>query len=251
MMNYEYCDGMTHTIKQGDTLYSISRLHKVPLGILLRANPYVDVYNLQIGDTICIPVKNQPCRPGMNCMPNRPDRPIARPYNDDDDDDMYDRDDDDNDDDDMYDRDDDDDMYDMDNDRRGRNDDRYDRDDDDRRDRNDDRYDRDDRDNDRYDDNRDRWGNMGSIRMNTNEAGRSAGLGIRTDRTGNDDRQNYDMNNNMGSSNRRIRYVSQSGDTLQDLFDRSAGGEEIFWQMNSPDRMYLLAGVSYHIIEED
>ncbi len=226
-MNYEYCDGITHTIKQGDTLYSISRLHKVPLGILLRANPYVDVYNLQIGDTICIPVKNNVCRPGMDCgRPNRPNRPNSRPDRDDDNDD--------DDDDDIYDRDDDDDRYDRDDD-----DDMYDRDDDDR-------YDRDD------DDDRNRRRNSGGIRMSTNEVGRSAGLGIRTDRTGNDDRQDYDMNNGMGGNNgkSRVKYVSQSGDTLQDLFDRSSGGEEVFWQMNSPDRMYLLAGVAYHIIEE-
>ena len=239
-MNYEYCDGMTHTIKQGDTLYSISRLHKVPLGILLRANPYVDVYNLQIGDTICIPVKSQACRPGMDCRPNRPDRPNLRPDMDDDDDDRYDRDDDD----DRYDRDDDDDRYDRDNNRFDRDDDndRYDRDDDNDRDDDDDRYDR--------DDDRNRRRNSMGVRMSSNEVGRSAGLGIRTDRTGNDDRQNYDMNNNMSSNNRRVKYVSQSGDTLQDLFDRSSGGEEVFWQMNSPDRMYLLAGVAYHIIEE-
>lgn len=56
-MNYEYCNGYTHTIKQGDTLYEISRMHQVPLALLLRANPYVDVFNLQVGDTICIPGK--------------------------------------------------------------------------------------------------------------------------------------------------------------------------------------------------
>ena len=58
-MNYEYCDGVTHAIKQGETLYSLSRQYKVPLAILLRANPYIDVYNLKIGDTICVPVKRQ------------------------------------------------------------------------------------------------------------------------------------------------------------------------------------------------
>ena len=54
-MNYEFCDGITHTIKKGDTLYEISRMHNVPLAMLLRANPYVDVFNLQPGDTICVP----------------------------------------------------------------------------------------------------------------------------------------------------------------------------------------------------
>lgn len=54
-MNYEFCDGITHTIKKGDTLYEISRMHNVPLAMLLRANPYVDVFNLRPGDTICVP----------------------------------------------------------------------------------------------------------------------------------------------------------------------------------------------------
>jgi hypothetical protein len=31
--------------------------HKVPLASLLQVNPYVDVYNLQVGETICVPVK--------------------------------------------------------------------------------------------------------------------------------------------------------------------------------------------------
>ena len=56
-MNYDTCDGMTYTIKQGDTLYGISRKYDVPLAMILHANPYADVYRLNIGDTICIPVK--------------------------------------------------------------------------------------------------------------------------------------------------------------------------------------------------
>lgn len=58
-MNYEYCAGVTYTIKNGDTLYEISRRHGVPLALLLRANPYVDVFSLQAGDTICIPQKTE------------------------------------------------------------------------------------------------------------------------------------------------------------------------------------------------
>ncbi|MBO5483853.1 MAG: LysM peptidoglycan-binding domain-containing protein [Lachnospiraceae bacterium] len=55
----EYCDGMMVAVKQGDTLYSISMKYKIPLALLLRANPYVDVYNLQVGETICVPVKKE------------------------------------------------------------------------------------------------------------------------------------------------------------------------------------------------
>lgn len=53
----EHCNGIMHTVKSGDTLYSISMEHKVPLALVLRANPYVDVYNLQVGETICVPVR--------------------------------------------------------------------------------------------------------------------------------------------------------------------------------------------------
>ena len=66
-MNKRYCNGMVHVIKQGETLYQLSRRYRVPLALILRANPYVDVYNLQVGQEICIPV----VRPynGMICMP--------------------------------------------------------------------------------------------------------------------------------------------------------------------------------------
>ena len=40
------CNGSKYVIKKGDTLYSISRRYDVPLALVLRANPYVDVYNL-------------------------------------------------------------------------------------------------------------------------------------------------------------------------------------------------------------
>lgn len=60
-----------HTVRSGDTLYSISMEHQVPLAFLLRANPYVDVYNLQVGETICEPVRanDRPVMPpyGRNC----------------------------------------------------------------------------------------------------------------------------------------------------------------------------------------
>ena len=78
-MNFEYCEGKMHVIKEGDTLYQLSRQHNVPLALILRANPFVDVYNLQVGDEICIPtmVGRPPQRPdmGMPMPPNRPQQP--------------------------------------------------------------------------------------------------------------------------------------------------------------------------------
>ena len=61
-MNYDTCDGMTYTIKQGDTLDGISRKYDVPLAMILHANPYADVYRLNVGDTICIPMKKKCCK---------------------------------------------------------------------------------------------------------------------------------------------------------------------------------------------
>lgn len=51
----EQCGGFLHTVEKGDTLYLLSRRYHIPLFSILLANPYVNVYNLQPGDEICIP----------------------------------------------------------------------------------------------------------------------------------------------------------------------------------------------------
>ena len=50
------CRGILHIVKKGDTLYKIAKKYGVPLSRVMYANPYVDVYNLQIGSEICVPV---------------------------------------------------------------------------------------------------------------------------------------------------------------------------------------------------
>ena len=62
MATFDTCNGIIYTIKKGDTLYSLSTRFQVPLARILRANPYIDIYNLQIGDQICIP-KCPTCNP--------------------------------------------------------------------------------------------------------------------------------------------------------------------------------------------
>ena len=62
MATFDTCNGIIYTIKKGDTLYSISGRFKVPLARILRANPYIDIYNLQVGEQICIP-KCPTCNP--------------------------------------------------------------------------------------------------------------------------------------------------------------------------------------------
>lgn len=49
------CIGFTHTIEKGDTLYKIGQKYQVKVSALIYANPYLNVYNLQAGDQICIP----------------------------------------------------------------------------------------------------------------------------------------------------------------------------------------------------
>lgn len=56
---YPNCIGFSHTIEAGDTLYKIGKKYGVRVSALIFANPYVNIYNLQIGDQICIP-KMQP-----------------------------------------------------------------------------------------------------------------------------------------------------------------------------------------------
>ena len=75
VMNYECHDGVTYTIESGDTLYEVSRKYQVPLSLLLRSNPYIDVFNMQPGDTICVPVK-KPMPPERPIPPERPMKPM-------------------------------------------------------------------------------------------------------------------------------------------------------------------------------
>jgi LysM repeat protein len=46
---------ISYVIRSGDTLYSLSRRFNVPLEAIIEVNPFVNVYNLQIGEVICIP----------------------------------------------------------------------------------------------------------------------------------------------------------------------------------------------------
>ena len=49
------CIGFAHTVEKGDTLYRIGKRYNVRVSALIYANPYLDIYNLQVGDQICIP----------------------------------------------------------------------------------------------------------------------------------------------------------------------------------------------------
>lgn len=57
------CRGMVHVIEKGDTLYRLGKRYHVSVGQLMFANPFVNVYNLQVGDELCIPISIQPRTP--------------------------------------------------------------------------------------------------------------------------------------------------------------------------------------------
>lgn len=54
------CRGIIHVIEKGDTLYQLGQRYHVSVSRIMFANPYVNIYNLQIGDELCIPVSPQP-----------------------------------------------------------------------------------------------------------------------------------------------------------------------------------------------
>lgn len=56
----EPCRGIIHVIQKGDTLYKLGKIYDVSVGQLIFANPFVDIYNLQIGDELCIPAAPMP-----------------------------------------------------------------------------------------------------------------------------------------------------------------------------------------------
>ncbi len=65
------CRGYVHVVKDGDTLYKLARQYDVKLFDIMRLNPYINVYNLQIGDEICIP--STPARPERTYVVNAGD----------------------------------------------------------------------------------------------------------------------------------------------------------------------------------
>ncbi len=48
--------GFAHTVEKGDSLYLLGKKYHVRVSALIFANPYMDLYDLQPGDQVCIPV---------------------------------------------------------------------------------------------------------------------------------------------------------------------------------------------------
>lgn len=49
------CKGTVYVVKEKDRLYQIAKVYGVRVKDIMRENPFVDVYNLQIGDELCVP----------------------------------------------------------------------------------------------------------------------------------------------------------------------------------------------------
>ena len=57
LMGGDHCRGLVHVVEKGDTLYLLGKRYHVKVSELMFANPYVNVYNLQVGEELCIPVR--------------------------------------------------------------------------------------------------------------------------------------------------------------------------------------------------
>ena len=49
------CKGTVYVVKEKDSLYQIAKVYGIRVKDIMRENPFVDVYNLQIGDELCVP----------------------------------------------------------------------------------------------------------------------------------------------------------------------------------------------------
>lgn len=72
------CQGIIHVVQKGDSLYKIGKLYHVSVGQLMFANPFVDIYNLQIGDELCVPAAVPPMPVGAG---ERSQYPVFRGFN--------------------------------------------------------------------------------------------------------------------------------------------------------------------------
>ena len=74
---FSRCMGILHIIEPSDTLYNLGRKYQVSVSDIMRANPYVNVYNLQVRDELCIPIMGG--QPNFNLEEEIPEI-IRMPY---------------------------------------------------------------------------------------------------------------------------------------------------------------------------
>ena len=52
------CNGTIYVVEEGDTMYKIAKKFRINLDTIMQNNPYLNVFNLKIGDEVCLPLKN-------------------------------------------------------------------------------------------------------------------------------------------------------------------------------------------------
>ena len=52
------CNGTIYVVQEGDTMYKIAKKFRINLETIMQNNPYLNVFNLKIGDEVCLPLKN-------------------------------------------------------------------------------------------------------------------------------------------------------------------------------------------------
>lgn len=50
------CNGIIHIVQKGDTLYKLARYYGSTVGTIIAQNPFINIYNLQVGSKLCIPI---------------------------------------------------------------------------------------------------------------------------------------------------------------------------------------------------
>lgn len=55
MTDQNSCRGSVYVVKEKDTLYQIAVNYGIRVKDIMRHNPFVNVYDLQVGDELCIP----------------------------------------------------------------------------------------------------------------------------------------------------------------------------------------------------
>lgn len=61
------CKDTIYIVKPGDTMYKISKKYRINMELIMQNNPYLNVFNLQPGDEMCLPLKT--VKPIENVQP--------------------------------------------------------------------------------------------------------------------------------------------------------------------------------------
>lgn len=55
----QICNGTIYIVKEGDTIYKIAKKHDLQVDDIMKNNSRIDIFNLQIGTKLCLPLKDR------------------------------------------------------------------------------------------------------------------------------------------------------------------------------------------------